>query len=105
TKMLGRKFEEKGIEYWCKEYLTGKVTIENIATNGFLHSQEFTNLNLSNEEFVIRMYQTFLNREPDEAGYKDWIGKLNSGEKTRDDLVYGFSLSQEFANLKKSYGL
>ena len=105
TKMLGRKFEEKGIEYWCKEYLTGKVTIENIATNGFLHSQEFTNLNLSNEEFVTRMYQTFLNREPDEAGYKDWVGKLNSGEKTRDDLVYGFSLSQEFANLKKSYGL
>ena len=105
TKMLGRKFEEKGIEYWCKEYLTGKVTIENIATNGFLHSQEFTNLNLSNEEFVLRMYQTFLNREPDMAGYKDWVGKLNSGEKTRDDLVYGFSLSQEFANLKKSYGL
>lgn len=105
TKMLGRKFEEKGIEYWCKEYLTGKVTIENIATNGFLHSEEFTNLNLSNEEFVTRMYQTFLNREPDEAGYKDWVGKLNSGEKTRDDLVYGFSLSQEFANLKKSYGL
>ena len=105
TKMLGRKFEENGIEYWCKEYLTGKVTIENIATNGFLHSQEFTNLNLSDEEFVTRMYQTFLNREPDEAGYKDWVGKLKSGQKTRDDLVYGFSLSQEFSNLKKSYGL
>lgn len=105
TKMLGRKYEDTGIEYWCKEYLTGKVTIENIATNGFLHSQEFKNLNLSNEEFVTRMYQTFLNREPDEAGYKDWVGKLNSGEKTRDELVYGFSLSQEFANIKKSYGL
>lgn len=105
TKMLGRKYEDNGIEYWCKQYLTGKATIESIATNGFLHSQEFTNLNLSNEEFVTRMYQTFLNREPDEAGYKDWVGKLNSGEKTRDQLVYGFSLSQEFANLKKSYGL
>ena len=105
TKMLGRKYEDAGIEYWCREYLTGKVTIENIATNGFLHSQEFKNLNLSNEEFVTRMYRTFLNREPDEAGYKDWVGKLNSGAKTRDDLVYGFSLSQEFSNLKKSYGL
>ena len=105
TKMLGRKYEDNGIEYWCKQYLTGKATIESIATNGFLHSQEFTNLNLSNEEFVTRMYQTFLNREPDEAGYKDWVSKLNSGEKTRDDLVYGFSLSQEFSNLKKSYGL
>ena len=105
TQMLGRKFEDAGVEYWCEQYLTGKVTIESIATNGFLHSQEFTNLNLSDEEFVTRMYQTFLNREPDEAGYKDWVGKLKSGEKTRDDLVYGFSLSQEFANLKKSYGL
>lgn len=105
TKMLGRSYEADGIEYWCKAYLTKEKTIEDIATDGFLHSQEFKNLGLSNEEYVTRMYQTFLGRQPDEAGYKDWVHQLNAGTKTRDDLVYGFTLSQEFANIKAQYGL
>ena len=105
TKMLGRKYEDKGLEYWCKEYLTGKQSIEQIATNGFLHSEELTNQNLSDEEFVTRMYETFLNREPEEAGLKDWVGRLQSGKTTRDKLVYGFTNSQEFGNIKAAYGL
>ena len=105
TKMLGRKYEDKGLEYWCKEYLTGKQSIEQIATNGFLHSEELTNQNLSDEEFVTRMYETFLNREPEEAGLKDWVGRLQSGKITRDKLVYGFTNSQEFGNIKAAYGL
>lgn len=105
TKMLGRKYEDKGLEYWCKEYLTGKQSIEQIATNGFLHSEELTNQNLSDEEFVTRMYETFLNREPEEAGLRDWVGRLQSGKTTRDKLVYGFTNSQEFGNIKAAYGL
>ena len=105
TKMLGRKFEDDGIEYWCEEYLTGRRSIESIATDGFLHSEEFTNQNLSNEEFVTRMYETFLNREPEEAGLKDWVNRLETGEVTRDSLVYGFTNSVEFANLKALYQL
>ena len=105
TKMLGRKYEDKGLEYWCKEYLTGKQSIEQIATNGFLHSEELTNQNLSDEEFVTRMYETFLNREPEEEGLRDWVGRLQSGKTTRDKLVYGFTNSQEFGNIKAAYGL
>lgn len=105
TKMLGRKYEEEGLEYWCREYLTGKQNIEQIAANGFLYSQELANQKLSDEEFVTRMYQTFLNREPDEAGFKDWVGRLERGEETRDSLVYGFTRSQEFGNLKAAYNL
>ena len=105
TKMLGRKFEDDGIEYWCEEYLTGRRSIESIATDGFLHSEEFTNQNLSNEEFVTRMYETFLNREPEEAGLKDWVNRLETGEVTRDSLVYGFTNSVEFSKIKAEYGL
>lgn len=105
TKMLGRKYEDEGLEYWCRMYLTGSKSIEAIATDGFLHSQELQNQNLSNEEFVKRMYQTFLNREPEEAGLKDWVHRLETGEVTRDTLVYGFTNSKEFANIKAEYGL
>ncbi len=105
TKMLGRSFDEDGLEYWCRLYLTGEKTIENIAGDGFLHSEELKNQNLSDEEFVRRMYQTFLNREPEEAGLKDWIGRLSRGEETRDSLVYGFTNSPEFGKLKAEYNL
>ncbi len=105
TKMLGRSYDAEGLEYWCRKYLTGENTIEEVATVGFLHSTELANQNLSNEEFVKRMYQTFLNREPDPAGLEDWIGRLNSGNISRDGLVYGFTNSIEFGKIKASYGL
>ncbi len=105
TKMLGRKFDEDGLEYWCKKYLTKENTIEEIASHGFLHSDELTNLNLSDTEFVTRMYETFLNREPEEAGLNDWVGRLERGEVTRDTLVFGFTNSAEFGNLKAEYNL
>ncbi len=105
TKMLGRGYDEDGLEYWCRLYLTGERTIENVASDGFLHSEELKNQDLSDEEFVRRMYQTFLNREPDEAGLKDWLGRLSRGEETRDSLVYGFTNSREFGELKKKYNL
>lgn len=105
TKMLGRSFDDDGIEYWCEKYLTGKKSIEDIAADGFLHSDELTNQNLSNEEFVTRMYETFLNREPEEAGLNDWVSRLETGKETRDTLVFGFTHSQEFAKLKAKYQL
>ena len=105
TKMLGRSFDDDGIEYWCEEYVTGKKSIEDIAADGFLHSPEFTGQNLSDKEFVTRMYETFLNREPDEAGLNDWVGRLKRGEITRDSLVYGFTNSSEFEKLKAEYNL
>ncbi len=105
TKMLGRSFDDDGLEYWCKAYMTGEKSIENIAADGFLHSQELKNQNLDNKEFVTRMYETFLNREPEEAGLNDWIGRLERGEVTRDTLVYGFTNSPEFRNLKAEYNL
>lgn len=105
TQMLGRSFDDDGIEYWCKAYLTGEKSIEDIAADGFLHSEELKSQNLDNKEFVTRMYETFLNREPDEAGLNDWIGRLERGEETRDSLVYGFTNSQEFGGLKAEYHL
>lgn len=105
TKMLGRRFDEDGLENWCRVYLTGEKTIEQIASDGFLHSQELINQNLTDEEFVLRMYQTFLNRQPDSSGFADWVARLKTGEENRDTLVYGFTKSEEFGKLKASYGL
>lgn len=105
TKALGRSYDIDGLNDWCNRILDGRWSVTDAATTGFFHSQEFLNKNLSNEEYVKALYRTFLDREYDAAGLADWVGKLNSGVMTRDQVLRSFSYSREFANIMKEYGL
>ncbi|MCR5654065.1 MAG: DUF4214 domain-containing protein, partial [Lachnospiraceae bacterium] len=102
TKTLGRKGEIAGIEDWCHRINKGELTMKNVAVE-FLHSKEFLNKNTTNEEYVTILYHTFMDREPDAAGLSDWVGQLDRGEKTRDEIVSGFANSVEFANIMAQY--
>ena len=104
TKALGRQYEVTGLNDWCDRILSGRWTINDVSTTGFFNSQEFYNRNLSNEEYVKVLYRTFFDREYDQSGYDYWMAKLGSGMH-RNDVLKGFANSQEFYNLKKSYGL
>lgn len=106
TEVLGRNFDEGGLNDWTGQINANpsKENILNISTNGFLHSQEFANRGLSNEDYVRVMYGTYLGREADEAGFNDWVSQLNNG-RSRDDIASGFANSQEFANILAQYGL
>ncbi len=77
----------------------------NVAYDGFYHSEELNNLNLSNDEYIRRCYRTFMNREAEGDGFNYWKQLLDSGAKTRDDLVRDFAYSQEFSGIMASYGL
>lgn len=105
TKALGRNYDVNGLNDWCNRICDGKWSVTDVATTGFFNSQEFLNKNLSNEEYVKVLYRTFLDREYDAAGLADWVGKLNSGAMTRDQVLRGFSYSAEFSNMMKEYGL
>ena len=104
TKALERDYEEQGLNYWCEQINSGKWSINDASTTGFFNSPEFINKNTTNDEYVTILYHTFFDREPDEAGYNDWMGRLSRGV-SRNDVLQGFANSPEFANLKKSYGL
>ena len=103
NKLLDRQGEDDGIENWCKTILTKADTTENVA-HGFVYSQEFLNRKTSNEDFVKIMYRTFLDREYDEAGLEDWVGRLNGGTD-REEVFRGFARSTEFHELMKAYGV
>ena len=105
TKALGRTYDVSGLNDWCSRISNGSWSVHDVATTGFFSSQEFLNKNLSNEEYVKVLYRTFFDREYDEAGYRDWVNKLNSGQMTREQVLRGFSDSEEFANLMRSFGL
>ena len=104
TKALGRQYEVAGLNDWCDRIISGRWTINDVSTTGFFNSQEFYNRNLSNSEYVKVLYRTFFDREYDQGGYDYWMEKLAAGTN-RNEVLKGFANSQEFANLKKSFGL
>ncbi len=96
-KALGRDYDFDGLNNWCGEINSkqDRETVRNVASNGFFHSQEFTDKNLDNGEYVKVLYRTFVGREYDEPGYNYWLAKLNAGE-SRDSILDGFANSPEF---------
>lgn len=104
TKALGRDYEVAGLNTWCQRVNSKEWKLDDVSTIGFFHSPEFLNKKLSNSDYVKVLYQTFFDREYDQTGYDYWMGRLNQGT-SRDEVLRGFSNSQEFTNLKKSYGL
>lgn len=105
TKALGRPYDISGLNDWCNRIAGGSWSVTDAATTGFFHSPEFQNKNLSNEEYVKVLYRTFLDREYDKPGLNDWVSQLNSGQKSRDEVLRGFSGSREFADIMRQYGL
>ena len=96
TTALGRGYDEAGKQYWASELANFNVTGESVGASFFL-SDEMTGYNLSNEEFLGRLYATFMDREPDADGKTYWLGVMESGA-SRSDVVFGFTRSPEFIN-------
>lgn len=104
TCSLGRSFDPNGLNLWTEVLLNGSWTPFQVSTDGFFHSTEFMNKDLSDEEFIAVLYRTFLGREADSSGFSTWKAQLSNGA-TRDQVIYGFAASNEFKNIMAQYGL
>jgi len=112
NEILERDSDLSGFVDWSRKLVTHESTGAEVAY-GFVFSQEVSNKKLSNEEFVIMLYASFLGRTPDEAGKWSWIDKLdfettdnyNAPYYARKDAFAGFVGSQEFAGICKAYGI
>ena len=103
TKALNRDGETVGVEDWTNRINTKVMSPEAVAKS-FFSSQEFINRNLNNADYVETLYQTFMDRASDEGGKQYWMNKLNSG-MSRQQVLEGFSRSEEFSKIMKHYGL
>ena len=103
TKALGRAYDVSGLNDWTGDYLAGRATANKIAY-GFILSDEFVNINLSDEAYVYTLYRTFFDREPDASGKANWLYEMRRGA-SRKDVLDGFLGAEEFANLKASFGV
>jgi len=91
-----------GYDYWIRKMKSGTTLTK--VSDSFATSSEFKNTygSLSNEQFVILVYNNVLDRAPDTAGYNYWVKKLNDKKISRGGVMLQFSESSEF---KRKYGL
>jgi hypothetical protein len=88
-----------GLMYWIDQYSNGQSL--GAISDAFAASPEFQQMygSLNNEQFVTLIYQNVLGRAPDSGGYAFWAGELNSGRRTRGQVMIGFSESAEYKGL------
>jgi len=103
SKVLNRTADAGGLIYWTDE-LTTAVRAGSDVARGFIFSQEFTNTNPTDSEYVTILYEAFFNRVPDSGGFDMWMQNLSDGA-TYSEVLDGFLYSQEFGNLCKAYGI
>jgi len=104
TCCLGRAPEEKGLQYWALA-LTNLEQTGCSAAKEFFNSREFNGLKTTKEEFVKRLYTTFMDRIPEDSEVAYWVGTLNDGTKSRNDVLSFFGSSEEFTKICKKYGI
>ncbi|MBP5491846.1 MAG: DUF4214 domain-containing protein [Clostridiales bacterium] len=103
TCCLGRDPEADGLGYWA-------LALTNLETSGydaayfFFTSAEFVGFNTTNEEFLTRLYKTYMDREPEADGFAYWLGQLNAGA-TRETIILAFACAPEFAAICAQYGI
>ena len=100
---LGRIGDKDGQKNWVEKLITKQISGSECARS-FIFSKEYTNLGLSDAEFVENLYLAMFGRPSDADGKNNWLYGLKNG-MTRDEVFAGFANSVEFDNICKAYGI
>jgi hypothetical protein len=94
---LGRAPDAGGLKFWIGRRRAGTWSLTRMA-DSFAASNEFKTKygSLTNRQFVTRIYTDVLGRAADPSGVNYWTGKLDRREKTRGQVMVGFSESNEY---------
>jgi hypothetical protein len=94
---FNRTPDEGGLGYWIGQMDLGMALVDVSAR--FIDSDEFRasyGTNPSNGEFLTKVYNNVLSRDPDAGGYDWWVDQLaNNPEKTWKKVLADFSESTE----------
>ena len=100
---LGRIGDKDGQKNWVEKLIKKEISGSECARS-FIFSKEYTNLGLSDAEFVENLYLAMFGRPSDADGKNNWLYGLKNG-MTRDEVFAGFANSVEFDNICKAYGI
>ena len=104
--ILQRECDADGLEYWTNILAKREAGASQVAW-GFVHSNEFVNADITDSDYIKRLYKAFFNRsaEDDPNGYYYWLGQMKVYGRSRDFVLAGFINSDEFQALCKNYGI
>ena len=105
TVALNRESDPEGKAYWVRQVVEEGATGADCARYFLLGSDEFLQRDLTIEDFVEILYDTFFDRVSDAAGKKGWVDAIRSGKKTRAEVVNDFIESTEWCDVCASYGV
>lgn len=100
---LHRSPEVDGLNYWVQLIGTKQKSPYDVAEE-IVRSQEFKNFNYSDDAYIMILYRTFFDREPDASGKQYWLNRLATGS-SREEVLRGFAYSAEFKNITAGFGL
>jgi hypothetical protein len=100
--LLGRAPDPTGYSDWKQAIASGAQTVNQVVAQ-FLSSGEFTTrfgnyTQLSPTQFVTDLYQLTLHRAPDAAGLAGWVGAIQNGSLSREQVAADFAFSAEHVN-------
>ncbi|MBR5917739.1 MAG: DUF4214 domain-containing protein [Lachnospiraceae bacterium] len=100
---LGRLGDRGGQNNWVEKLVAKQISGSECARS-FIFSKEYTNLGLSDDDFVENLYLAIMGRPSDPEGKEYWLYALSKG-MTRDEAFAGFVNSVEFDGICKKYGI
>ena len=105
NRLLLRAPEQEGLDAWIAGLESGTVTGANLV-NGFIFGEECQARisDYTSEEFITFLYKTLFSRAPEDNGFNAWLARMSAGI-TREELVDGFTHSEEFVNLCNTFGI
>ncbi len=103
--MLNSTYDDEGMKYWVGELNNGKSALD--IAEQFFFSDQFRDEHLNDEDFVKRLYWTFLNRDPQEdmEGVNYWKSLIEDKGYSRLLVLYGIAFSDEFKQLAEDAGI
>jgi len=101
--ILEREPDPTGLNDWTNVLVKNQATGASVAYS-FIFSRELLNRNITDGQFVDRLYNAMLGRSADASGRADWVRELSSGA-SRYSVFVGFVNSPEFDLICRNHGI
>jgi len=101
--VLGRAPDTDGLNWWHNELRSGRRSGAN-AVHSFIFSNEASNRNFTDEQFMEMLYKAMLGRGSDPEGKAFWVNRLRSGQ-SRQSVLATFVDTSEFAKVCRDHGI
>ena len=105
NRLLLRNPESEGLNAWISRIGDGSISDKDLVKKIIFGEECQTRIgDYSDSEFITFLYSAIFNRNPEDLGYQAWMDRMASG-MTREEVVSGFSQSDEFIKLCESFGI